>query len=136
MVVDFFIIRKQRFYLPEYYKIDGLYWYWHGINLRAVAAFILSIVPNMPGLVNAVTPKYKVPQGALDLYTMSWVVGFVTAGFLLWFFHLVFPVPTDPPCHVLEGSDPGYNDELYNGVHTKKNTGIEALSEVVTEVKE
>lgn len=123
MVVDFYVIRRQRVYLPEYYKVGGLYWYWKGINWRAVAALVLSIVPNMPGMVNSVTPKYKVPQGAKDLYTMSWFVGFVTAGFLLWLFHTLFPVPLDlPEGATLEGAepaDPGYDEDLYYKVKEK-----------------
>jgi NCS1 family nucleobase:cation symporter-1 len=73
MVADFFIIRRQQFSLPEFYKVGGIYWYTYGINWRAMMALVLSIVPNLPGLANSVTPKLYVPQGAKDLYTMSWL---------------------------------------------------------------
>jgi len=131
MVADFFIIRKQYFSLPEFYKVGGIYWYWRGINWRAIAALVLSIVPNLPGLVNSVTPKLNIPQGAKDIYTLSWLVGFLVAGSLLWILHIIFPTPIFASL-VLEGSDsdPGYDDELYFGAETKGRKREEAITQV------
>jgi len=129
MVADFFIIRKQHFSLPEFYKVGGIYWYSHGVNWRAMAALVFSIVPNLPGLANSVTPTIIVPQGAKNLYTLSWLVGFVVAGALLWLFHTIFPTPIYAPS-VLEGSDPGYDEELYFGAGRKGSVTKEAVTQV------
>lgn len=48
MVCHYYIIVKRQLNLHEMYKDHGIYWYSHGFNWRAFAAFITSFTPLSP----------------------------------------------------------------------------------------
>lgn len=47
MLADYHIIRRHKLKLNDLYTgdPDGIYWYWHGFNWRALIAFISGIWP-------------------------------------------------------------------------------------------
>jgi hypothetical protein len=57
------------------------------------------------------------------------IVGFVVAGSLLWLFHALSPTPIEAPS-ILEGSDAGYDEELYFGAARKGSVTKEAVAQV------
>jgi NCS1 family nucleobase:cation symporter-1 len=48
LMVDYYLVRKQRVLLGDVYKVSGAYTYASGINLRAVAAFVVASVIAAP----------------------------------------------------------------------------------------
>jgi NCS1 family nucleobase:cation symporter-1 len=44
---DYWLVRKRAWKVPDLYHEDGIYWYTNGWNLRAVAAWVLGIVPSL-----------------------------------------------------------------------------------------
>ncbi|ORY92762.1 permease for cytosine/purines, uracil, thiamine, allantoin-domain-containing protein [Leucosporidium creatinivorum] len=89
MACDFWIVRKGKLDVPELYKPGGRYWYWHGINPRAVAAWIISFAPNLPGLISAVNPAIKSVNPYT--YSFSWFFGTFVAGGCYWAFCKIWP---------------------------------------------
>ncbi|GAA6041995.1 hypothetical protein JCM8097_009136 [Rhodosporidiobolus ruineniae] len=90
MVVDFWVIRGGKIDIREFFKGDeSIYWYWHGINWRACAAWVISIAPNLPGLANAINPSIA----SVNPYTycVSWFWGTFWGGGLYWLFCTLFP---------------------------------------------
>ncbi|GAA5860430.1 hypothetical protein JCM8547_000302 [Rhodosporidiobolus lusitaniae] len=91
MLVDFWIVRGngkvdiRDLYLGE----KGRYWYWHGINWRAVSAWVISFVPNLPGLAHAINAD--IPSVNPYTYCVSWFWGTIFAGGLYWAFSVFFP---------------------------------------------
>ncbi len=52
MIADFYLLRRGRVDMREYYNFPGgIYWYFYGINWRAIVPWIISVAPNLPGLV-------------------------------------------------------------------------------------
>lgn len=52
MITDFYLVRRGRIDMREYYNFPGgIYWYWFGFNWRAIAAWVISFAPNLPGLI-------------------------------------------------------------------------------------
>ncbi|KAL4862428.1 hypothetical protein BDV12DRAFT_203075 [Aspergillus spectabilis] len=101
MVADYWILRRRQICLQQLYEPYGLYWFTRGWNLRAILAFFLALVPNLPGLAVSVNPTVDhVPMGFQNVYTMSWLVGLVIAGVVYLGLSVVFP----PPAR-LEASD-------------------------------
>jgi NCS1 family nucleobase:cation symporter-1 len=50
---DYWILRKGILKLPDLYTENGIYWYYHGWNVRMLIALILGMVPGRffaPGL--------------------------------------------------------------------------------------
>jgi NCS1 family nucleobase:cation symporter-1 len=49
ILVDYFVIRRTVLNLEALYQREGVYHYFGGYNLKAIAALILGILPNIPG---------------------------------------------------------------------------------------
>ncbi|HET7435421.1 MAG TPA: NCS1 family nucleobase:cation symporter-1 [Thermoanaerobaculia bacterium] len=89
LIADYWVVRRQKLNLRALFEVDGEYSYKNGVNWRAVAALVLSIVPVVPGFIRAaLTPGGSVPNPNLldHLYTYAWFVTFV----LSFVFYLAF----------------------------------------------
>ena len=86
LIADYWIVRRQRLSLPDLFREKGRYTYRRGVNPRAMAALVLSILPVIPGFARAVTTPGGVvtAPGFLDhLYAYAWFVTF-TLSFLVY----------------------------------------------------
>ncbi|KAJ5560467.1 hypothetical protein N7513_002866 [Penicillium frequentans] len=98
MLFDYWVVRKQMYdSLALYQPWNPIYRYefrgfgkdvW-GFNWRAIVAFLVGVVPNLPGLINAVNPSIEVGVG-VHPYQFGWLLGFfATSGVYLglsWWF--------------------------------------------------
>ncbi|EHK96439.1 putative Uncharacterized permease [Glarea lozoyensis 74030] len=76
---DFWVVKKQHVDVPALYRRHGRYRYnAAGTNWRAVVAFLISIVPNLPGMAAQVNSDLKV-GGAQYIYNMFYLYGFTSA---------------------------------------------------------
>ncbi|WP_053057847.1 NCS1 family nucleobase:cation symporter-1 [Rubrobacter aplysinae] len=55
MIMDYWILRRQRLSLTDLYLTDGCYSFSRGWNLKALAAVAIGVVPVIPGFVKAAT---------------------------------------------------------------------------------
>jgi len=46
LTADYWLVRKKAWKVPDVYHEDGIYWYTHGWNLRALAALVFAIIPS------------------------------------------------------------------------------------------
>ena len=78
MIADFFVLKKRQLHLPELYEAKGKYFYTGGFSFTAIAALVLSVLPNLPGFLVQIhaLPKTAVPPVFLFLYSYAWFVGF------------------------------------------------------------
>ena len=60
MVCDYYIIKKQKLDVHELYRDRGIYWYDHGLNWRAFAAFVGGFAALMPGFAKSIQPDLNV----------------------------------------------------------------------------
>ena len=79
LIADYWVLRRQRLLLGDLYREQGAYTYRRGVNPRAVAAFVVAILPVVPGFLRAATT----PGGAVAdpdifdrLYSYAWFVTF------------------------------------------------------------
>ena len=79
LIADYWVLRRQRLLLDDLYREQGAYTYRRGVNPRAVAAFVVAILPVVPGFLRAATT----PGGAVAdpdifdrLYSYAWFVTF------------------------------------------------------------
>ncbi|BGO94861.1 hypothetical protein NBRC10512v2_006654 [Rhodotorula toruloides] len=70
LATDFYIVRKGKVDVRQFYDPEGIYRYFHGVNLRAVIAWIFALAPNLPAFAHAVDPKNPNPQPYT--YYFSW----------------------------------------------------------------
>lgn len=80
MIADYFILRHKQIVVDELFRRGGRYEYWGGINWIAIAAFLLGVLPNLPGFLGAIGAAKPSPFFA-HLYDWAWFVGVAVSGF-------------------------------------------------------
>ena len=78
MIADYFVVRNQQLNVGALYDEEGEYRYTNGISIVAVVAFVLAVLPNLPGFLVTIKaiPATSVPGPLVDLYNYAWFVGF------------------------------------------------------------
>ncbi|KAJ7932632.1 NCS1 nucleoside transporter family [Mycena leptocephala] len=93
LLADFYVYRGRKLDIVGLYgKEASPYWYTHGFNLRAIGAFILALIPNLPGFADKVNNKITVPIGATYVFSVVWPVGLIVAAICYLLFNVVWPV--------------------------------------------
>ncbi|GIZ36896.1 hypothetical protein CKM354_000036200 [Cercospora kikuchii] len=110
---DYWFVKKRHVDVPSLYRKHARYWYWKGINWRAAAAFLISLVPNIPGLAHAVNPSVQIGSGIQHLYDVNYIWGLFSAAFVYWSLSYFFPARET----LLEESI--HDDRVLNGVEYK-----------------
>ncbi|ORY60398.1 NCS1 nucleoside transporter family [Leucosporidium creatinivorum] len=76
MCADFYLVKRQFIDVPALYDPRGVYRFHGGFNWRCVATLILTVTPNLPGLINVMNPKIHI--GNIKwVYSVSWLFGFI-----------------------------------------------------------
>ncbi len=77
LIIDYYLIRKTELDVDELYRDDGKYSYGNGWNNAAIVAFIIGVLPNIPGFLNAAFPAAFPGVGDTfkGIYTYAWFVG-------------------------------------------------------------
>jgi len=78
MIADYFLIRRGVLEVDDLYRRGGAYEYVGGVNWVAVFAFVLGVLPNLPGFIAAISRSTTTPLFA-TLYNWAWFVGFGVA---------------------------------------------------------
>jgi len=93
---DYYVVRRRKISLKALYTPDHTspYWFWHGLNWRALAAFILGSAFIYPGFVATIRgTTADLAVGWLHLYYLTYPLGYTLAGFVHWALSTVFPPP-------------------------------------------
>ena len=90
LMVDHWVVHKRKYNTAEMYHPDGIYRFYHGVNYRAIVAFIVGIAPNLPGFVNAINPQINVGVGVRP-FTFAWLLGFFASGLTHIVLSWIFP---------------------------------------------
>lgn len=75
MLADYWFVRRRRLDLPKLFRFgpNTDMYYTKGFNIRAMVAFVIGIIPVLPGLVRAIGGKSSgVPVGASYIYCCVW----------------------------------------------------------------
>jgi NCS1 family nucleobase:cation symporter-1 len=98
LMSEVFLVRRRKIALPDLYMgQESVYWYTKGVNLRGVAAFVLGIVPTLPGFIRTINPKLDIPVGATYVTSCVYPVGCFVAGLSYYLLSTIFrpsPLPT------------------------------------------
>lgn len=92
LVWDFWIVHKRKYDTLALYQPNGIYRYTAGCNWRAITAFVVGVVPNLPGFINSINPGVDVGVGSRP-YTFGWLLGFVATSLV----YVVLEVWVAPP---------------------------------------
>jgi NCS1 family nucleobase:cation symporter-1 len=92
LIVDFWIIRRQKWDIPDLYKTYGIYWFNAGVNWRAIVAYLIGMWPALPGFINAVSGM-EVHIVWRRFYQISFFFGYLVSGVLFYVFNMISPPP-------------------------------------------
>ncbi|KAF2400573.1 hypothetical protein EJ06DRAFT_397208 [Trichodelitschia bisporula] len=123
--VDFWIIRKRNWKVPDLYvgNKNSIYWYHAGLNWRAFLAWTMGIWPSFPGFFVA-TGAAKLPIVWIRMFQVSWFIGFLGGGAIYLAVCLISPPPGKP-----------YVSELFGNEHVDVIDGRSDGSSVVDVVE-
>ncbi|MBV8814773.1 MAG: NCS1 family nucleobase:cation symporter-1 [Verrucomicrobia bacterium] len=81
MIADYFIVRRRQLNVEALYDEAGEYRYTNGVSLVAVAAFLLAVLPSLPGFLVTIKaiPAGSIPGFLAEMYNYAWFVGFALA---------------------------------------------------------
>jgi len=82
LIADYFLLRKTELDLDGLYKVQGPYRYKGGFNPVALVAFVIAVIPNIPGFLKAAGALDSVAPIFESIYTYAWFVGFIVAAVL------------------------------------------------------
>lgn len=102
LIADYFLLRKTELDLEGLYQRNGPYAYRGGFNPVALVAFVLAVLPNLPGFLMQIKVLEPAPGFWASVYTYAWFVGFLLAGALYLVGMRLLPQPT-------LAADPGAN---------------------------
>jgi len=78
MIADYFLLRRGVLSVEDLYRRGGAYEYSGGVNWIAITAFVLGVLPSLPGFVAALKGT-TAPGIFAGLYNWAWFVGFLVA---------------------------------------------------------
>lgn len=76
MATDFFLLRHRKIQVSHLYRpYDSSYWFWHGINWRAIPAWLCGWAPTIGGLVVTSNGANNAPRAIYQLFYMAFLIG-------------------------------------------------------------
>ncbi|RYP71977.1 hypothetical protein DL770_008039 [Monosporascus sp. CRB-9-2] len=93
MVSSYLVVNRRKINVDDLYNgtARSIYWYSHGYNWRAPVAWLVGVVPCVPGFVAAVNASVQITDGMTELYYMSYIYGFLSSGVVYAALHWAFP---------------------------------------------
>jgi nucleobase:cation symporter-1, NCS1 family len=79
LIADYYLLRGTRLDVDALYRLDGCYCFRRGFNLAAIGAFVLAVLPNVPGFLHQIRLLDEVPRVFDSIYTYAWFAGFLLA---------------------------------------------------------
>ena len=81
MIADCFVWRRKKLNVAALYDEAGEYRFTNGFSMVGIGAFVLAVLPNLPGFLATVgaLDKAQVPVVFLTIYDYAWFVGFALA---------------------------------------------------------
>ncbi|RDW93374.1 nucleobase cation symporter-1 family protein [Aspergillus mulundensis] len=93
MAAHYLVVCRQKVNVDDLFTGDksSIYWYTGGINWRAPIAWIIGVVPTMPGFVAAVNTSIHVSDEATEIYYINYLYGFLVSAAVHAFLHWAVP---------------------------------------------
>jgi len=78
MIADYFVLRRGTLAVDDLYRRGGAYEYSGGVNWVAMIAFVLGVLPSLPGFIGALSGR---PASGFfgGVYNWAWFVGFLVS---------------------------------------------------------
>ncbi|KAH7316989.1 allantoin permease [Stachybotrys elegans] len=94
MIVDYFLLHKGNLCVPDLFtqSSEGTYYYFHGVNVRAYAAFIIGFLLPLPGFIESFGRPTTL-NAASNMYALGWELSFLLGGLSYLVLSLIWRTP-------------------------------------------
>jgi NCS1 nucleoside transporter family len=126
MLWDFWLVHRRRYdTLALYQPAAPTYRYGSDwlVNWRAVVAFLVGVVPNLPGLINSVNSSIDVGVG-IHPYQFGWLLGFAGTSVVYVALCLAFPDGASQVARAVLADEVYASTEVYEGVAPEVSTPV------------
>ncbi|ODQ50371.1 hypothetical protein SAICODRAFT_37181 [Saitoella complicata NRRL Y-17804] len=91
MFADYFVVRRGNLVVEELYDTTkgSAYMYWHGINCRAIVAYVIGWILPLPGFIASFGTITV--GGMYHVFELGWVVSCLMSFFTYWGLATIFP---------------------------------------------
>lgn len=133
--VDFWLVRRLRWRVPDFYKgnSESIYWFKAGLHWRAFLAWCLAVWPsfressffcNNPAHADPAAAGFIAATGTIEVstgwercFSVTWIIGFCGAGAVYYCICLLSPPPGKPyeVVHIGAVSSDGHSLEIDEG---------------------
>ncbi|KAL2872303.1 nucleobase cation symporter-1 family protein [Aspergillus lucknowensis] len=126
MIVDYFLLRRGNLAIADMYTTSpsGVYYYLHGANGRAFAAFVIGFLLPLPGFIESFGSSSSLNEAASNMYALGWELSFLVGGAAYLVFGLVWPMPGDWRSMGFEQAP--VHDEAFERSVVLEATGVDA----------
>jgi len=137
---DYWVVKSKHIDVPALYRAHGRYRYnKYGTNWRAAVAFLISVVPNIPGMAAQVNPSLAASVGGAEkIYDFFYLWGFSSAFVIYSVLSKVFPCPETlisatihEDSDVISGTEFKSDGEVDGSDGGEKGLGMKSVVEVV-----
>ncbi len=117
MLVDYFFIRRGNLNLPELFTLSphGRYYFFHGFNVRAFAAFVIGFLLPLPGF--AASFGHDIGVAATHMYALGWVLSFLMGGLSYYVICSIWKIPGDDGSYGFESQVETAKQIIVEGLH-------------------
>ncbi|GAA5936318.1 uncharacterized protein JCM15063_002779 [Sporobolomyces koalae] len=139
LAADYYFVKRSKYDVPALYDFTSIYRYKGGFNLAAVAALVVSIPPNMPGMINSLNPSVDIGN-AKYIYCMACIIGVILSMSTHVLFSKLFPdhdslIAEAVNAHdVLDGLVPAYAHLAKKDVGTTSLSSEKKLDEAESDI--
>ncbi|KAJ5747326.1 allantoin permease [Penicillium nucicola] len=133
MAVDYFILRRGNLTITELFtrSSSGLYYYFHGFNIRAHVAFVIGFLLPLPGFIDSFGDA-TLSEASSRLYSLGWELSFVIGGVAYLVLGLIWPVSGNeysfgferaPIHHLFVGPNVVLGEDIESTSHRREEEG-------------
>lgn len=136
MLIDYFVLRRGNLNLADLFTLssEGRYYFFHGFNLRAFAAFVIGFLLPLPGF--AASFGHDIDIAATHMYSLGWVLSFLMGCLSYYIICLIWKLPGDDGKQGFESQVQLAEQVIVEGVHTDSESHGSAASIGSEPVKE
>jgi NCS1 family nucleobase:cation symporter-1 len=120
IVADYWLLRKKKWVVPDLFTPNGIYWFYHGWNLRCIAAMIIGMAPCIPGFI-FICINSKTDNAWVKIYQITWFVAAPLSLCVYMGLNYVFPPEGLGRMELLPD---GEESEVVEGVEVGKEGGV------------
>ncbi|UPL02805.1 hypothetical protein LCI18_013739 [Fusarium solani-melongenae] len=119
-IADYFFVANGNYFISELYTGNkrSRYWYSRGWNLRAIAAWVIGVIPPFPGFVGTFG-TVTISPGGQHIWQLGYLLSLVLSGIVYYGLSALFPTETTNKGYAFEEMSINVDNNIIQGQDDK-----------------